>query len=476
MPLRRNDVPMHRALPILRTQVVIVTGVVAALWACVAVASDAAAPAGPVIGPFRLGMNLEEIRAAAPQAGWQDGRRLAHSGRVVAISSTNDITIEGLDFQVQAQTPYYQHGLWLQAAIHATHATDCEQSALAWLARVEAQAGPFHGTAPRSVPGSPASLQWQVQRGAGGSVSVVPAGVSGTPGRTEGATVRVGRQSTVLVEAFDDLYRSRPRKGFFGGEPEHLTISAHQQGPNHRVEVKVDFREAPTLACSVRLKLERWTQPPAPTLFDTSQARLTRQPTIGERHWSTSPQAPVLREPLEVQLLCQIDRLQGQARRCGVVGPAGLNRLHAATATRLAHGLTHDLTGVDRDDPQPMQGTVRVRLLPDDRKPIDFLATPITPTADVVWDDEPDERDMVRAYPAGLSGTPPEVRVALTCRIQADGSLVCGGVELGEVPHRAEFAFAASRVAALGYRAAAKLRDGMPSEGRVIRLTLELLQ
>ena len=439
-----------------------------------ALAQNSPAVNGPSIGPFRLGMSLEDIRAATPQTRWRDTRLAAFSGRVTAISTLDTVAIEGLEFQVQAQAPYYQHGLRLQAASPAASATACEQAALTWLSRVENQLGPFQSLAPRQVAAGPNSLQWNVQRGAGGSVSVTPSMNLGTPGRTEGQSLKLGVQSSVLVEAFDDTHRSRPRKGLLGGEPERLKLSAFNRGNNHRVDITVEFHESPARNCSTQVDMERWTLPPAPKVFDTETAKLLSQPSIAERHWAMPAAAPPLTAAVDVQLRCDIERLQGQTRRCGVVAPSDLNRQHAAAAMRLAQGLTYDMSGVDRDDPQAMQAIVRVRLQPDDRKLIDFLSLPATPAEDLQWEEQADEEDFKRAYPLGLQGTPPRVSVKVTCQIQRDGSLDCAGAELDDIPHRHEFVFAATRVATLGYRASIQLRNGQPSAGRVVHLVIEL--
>lgn len=439
-----------------------------------ATAQDAPTTGTPVIGPFRLGMSLDEIKAAAPQTAWRDTRLSAFSRRVTAIRSVDVVTIEGVAFQVLARAPYYQHSLQLQAEGRVANATACEQAALTWLSRVETQLGPFQSLVPRQVAPGPNSLQWNTQRSANGSVSVTPSMNFGTPGRTEGQSVKFGGQSSVLVEAFDDTHRSRPRKGLLGGEPEHLKLSAFNHGTNHRVDVKVEFREQAELNCSTQVDMERWTQPPSPQLFDTESAKLLTPPSIAERHWAMPATAPPLPQAVDVQLRCEIDRLQGQTRRCGVVAPSDLNRQHGAAALRLAQSLAYDMSGVDRDDPQPMQATVRVRLEPGDRKPLDFLAAPLTPPEQLIWEEQPDEEDLRRAYPIGLPGTAPLVPLTLTCQVQRDGSLVCGGADLAETAHRHEFVFAATRVAALGYRAARQLRNGQASEGRVVKLVIEL--
>ena len=139
-----------------------------------ATAQDAPTTGTLAIGPFRLGMSLDEIKAAAPQTAWRDTRLAAFSRRVTAMRSVDAVTIEGVAFQVLARAPYYQHGLQLQSDVRVANATACEQAALTWLSRVETQLGPFQSLVPRQVAPGPNSLQWNTQRSANGSVSVTP--------------------------------------------------------------------------------------------------------------------------------------------------------------------------------------------------------------------------------------------------------------------------------------------------------------
>jgi hypothetical protein len=133
--------------------------------------------------------------------------------------------------------------------------------------------------------------------------------------------------------------------------------------------------------------------------------------------------------------------------------------------------MTYDMSGVDRDDPQPMRGTLRVRVDPADRKPIDFLTAPRTPLAEVEFIERPDP-EAAREVSAVL-GLPDESSepVPLTCRIEEDGSLLCADASGSTDPELARVAAGAARVVATSYRAAPKLRSGGPSSGRVVDLT-----
>jgi hypothetical protein len=134
---------------------------------------------------------------------------------------------------------------------------------------------------------------------------------------------------------------------------------------------------------------------------------------------------------------------------------------------------------------------------PADRRPIDFLEAPRTPLEQVVFVRQPE--DPAPQEPAGQPGpigqpeqpapvftlarqhfgTPQDrdidVVIQTTCRIEADGSLLCGKAEWSEPadgPLDPGLRAVAYRAAATRYQAAPKLRDGTPSAGRVIELAL----
>jgi hypothetical protein len=192
---------------------------------------------------------------------------------------------------------------------------------------------------------------------------------------------------------------------------------------------------------------------------------------------------------------CRIDRQQGGVQSCGpavpvsLVGSASsagpgspqthLTAIMETYAQRLARERFYDTSSVDRDDPQTMQGKVRVRLDPADRRPIDFLSLPRTPLAQVEFVHQPEQPAPVFTLVRQHFGTPQDrdidVVIRATCRIEVDGSLLCGKAEWTEPadgpldPGLRELAY---RTAAGRYQTAAKLRDGSPSAGRVIELDL----
>jgi hypothetical protein len=120
-----------------------------------------------------------------------------------------------------------------------------------------------------------------------------------------------------------------------------------------------------------------------------------------------------------------------------------------------------------------------VLLDPADRRPIDFLEAPRTPLEHVVFVRQPEEAapvfTLVRQHFGTAQDRDIDVVIRTTCRIETDGSLVCGKAEWTEPadgPLDPGLRAVAYRAAATRYQAAPKLRDGTPSVGRVIELAL----
>lgn len=434
----------------------------------------ATAPASIAIGPFRLGMSLDEIRAAAPQVEWRNVSVSRYTGRVFSMRSDDTFPIGGTEFEIEALAHYYEHGLRLEGTRRVEDAAACERAGLELLTAIESQAGPFTSYPPVTTPSSGGGLYWQTQRSANGSITVMPSAAPGTAGRTDGETMTFGNGSTVLVEAFDDKYRPRPRVKMLGGAPAFLRMRAHNYGKWREVQAEVNYGDNGDLNCAMRVELATRTQPPLPQTFDTTQAKVLREASIAERHYVHTPVAGQSGPAVDVELACDIDRRTGWPMGCGVVRPDDLSIQHEDVAISLAHLMTYDMSGVDRDDPQQMRGTVRVKVDPAARKPIDFLAAPRTTADSIEFSAQPDPKGA-RLVPPVLGGDEGAgVGVKLVCRIEADGSLICADRDASTDPQHKAVVAAATRVSALEYRAAPSLRGGEPSAGKVFELTVEV--
>ena len=434
------------------------------------------------VGPLVLGMNLDEIRAATPGVAWAEQLVSPHSGRVFGLQAPAALQVAGLPLDVVAQVHYYHQHLQFTGRFPAKDAASCEQAALAWLTAIEPQAGPFTSAEPRTTPGTPGNLQWHSSRGPNGIV-LTPSMGAGTASRVSGELLPFGTGSRALVATFDDQFRTRPRKALFAGPPARFTLEAFRRLPAQNVEVLVEYHAAP-LECALRVAMVRRTEPPPPTEFDTAKARVALAPSVAVRHWLLPDAVAAATAAVEVPLRCDIDRVLGAPTSCTRTTSDPLPPVFEVHAQRLAREVFYDMAGQDRDDPQPMTGLVQVRLDPADRRPMDFLAAPQTPLEQVVFTAQLNEEESVlplvhQNWGSAEATDPPHgtvVEVTLTCQIQVDGSLLCGGGQWAQRPgddaFRVQLERDAQRLAAFRFQVAAKLKDGSPSAGRVIPLML----
>ena len=443
-------------------------------------------------GPLQLDMSIAQLQAAAPTAGWEAKQVSPFTQRVFSIRSTQPLEVVGARFNMHAEVGYYHQRWVLIGTLPAKDAPACEQAMLGVLAALEPQLGPFSSREPRSIPGKGGNLVWRSQQGPNGIV-VMPSMGTGTAGSSRGELVAFGAGSRVLVEAFDDQGQPRARKTLLSRRPPNFDLSAFQRQEGQRV--RVDGRFSASL-CELQLELNRETPPPAPTVFDAAAARVVYAPSIAEKHLALPDEIAALTAPVEVALSCRIDRAMGGVHGCDIVGTtppaAPLTAIMETYAHRLARERAYDTSGVDRDDPQAMVGTLRVKLDPADRRPVDFLEAPRTPLEQVVFTRQPEQAAPVFMLARQHFGTPQDrdidMVVNAVCRIEEDGSLLCGSARLAESvagnapakpgthaetpslsPELRDLAF---RTAASRYQVAPQLSDGKPSVGRVIELAL----
>jgi hypothetical protein len=240
------------------------------------------------------------------------------------------------------------------------------------------------------------------------------------------------------------------------------------------VQAEINYGGSGGSNCAMRVELQAWVQPPLPQSFDTASARVMREATIAERHLVHAPVAGQPGPALDIELACEIDRRTGWAMGCGIVRPDDVSLEQEQVAYNLARLVAYDMSAVDRDDPQAMRGTLRVRVDPAARRPVDFLASPRTPLAEIEFAEQPDPERAYILPPMLGDERAPIVQVLLTCRVESDGSLICADPAAATDPDLRAIAATATRIAASGYRVAPALRSGAPSAGQVFDLTVDV--
>lgn len=180
---------------------------------------------------------------------------------------------------------------------------------------------------------------------------------------------------------------------------------------------------------------------------------------------------------ITVMLPCLVNRQSGQVMDCDGVPQDGVTLLQRNTAEQLARGLVFDLGPLDRTDPRALRVHVPVRMAQADLRPLEFQGPGLRPQ-DLPYVARPTSADFNLAFPALALREGVGAQVDLLCQVQADGSLVCREPQVrqtdSQLTHYAEFRRAADRLV-LRYRVAAQLRDGAPSEGAVVGLSIQFM-
>lgn len=90
------------------------------------------------------------------------------------------------------------------------------------------------------------------------------------------------------------------------------------------------------------------------------------------------------------------------------------------------------------------------------------------PLTNVIWIEQPDGRDYARAYPVAAQGRQ-NGTVLINCIVQSDGRVACAAQDDGVEAYNFEWA---TLLIATKFRVGLQTRDGLPTEGRLIRRTI----
>lgn len=428
-----------------------------------------AADAPLQVGPFTIGMSLEEARAAAPQLAWEEAERSAYSGRVLALAANDALMLGGLPHKVTVRPGYHGgYELALEARPSVTRAAECDAAVLAVAAEAEPWIGKLNGVdaAAYQDPSPPRSgLRWESRRGPDGNLSVVPVpdyAFSSRPAPK--GNVKVGKRSTLLLVT--RLDGPKP-----GDEPDERVGEAEGERGSLTLFVRSRFQRQDSGGheCKLRTVLRRSAQMPAPREVDLATLRLIAGDTIGLRHHSLDG-LPAPSHALGFELACAINRREGRLW-CQPPRKQDADAYLAALLMR-AGALRLEPGQVDPDDPAQLLTSFALALRPEDRRPLDFLARPRVAASMLRWQYQPTSDDVPAGNPqVEFAGE----RVEVVCQVQEDHSLVCmdsaGAAQSGET-RSARAARHAIRLISR-YIAAPTLADGQPSPGAVFSTAVE---
>lgn len=440
--------------------------------------ADDGKPVG--VGPFHLGMSLDDARKAAPDAQWNDIRTAEFSGRVLEIEGEDALDIAGRKFRVRVSADYYRSTIEIEGDLGASDALACEEASFDWLIAIEKGVGPLAPGGPLNLPGEWGPISWAVTRSAEGVIGVAPArGARSWGGRRIGELYSFGESSSALMIANDARGRVTPRKSFDKRPPQSFELSANRLENTLDIAAYTAFEAFETGgACAARLTLLKQTPWPAPEAFEANAQNWKTDLTVGERRTMALAARLTLPDARTLAFDCTLDRRTARALVCYHDGNGEADPQIVALARHHAEASVFDLSGVDRDDPQQMTARVDVRLDPADWKPVDFLDKTRTSLSSLPVVARPTQNDLSTVFPpAAMEGAVGKgARAIATCEVQGDGSLFCPTARIhpddaaGE--HASAFERAARNAAAL-FRFRTTLSDGSPSQGAVVDIPVD---
>ncbi len=421
------------------------------LWPARAAAVDAipqaaerdleqAAAAAPEIrlGPLVFGMSLEEIQAAVPDASWQPTSRSKFTGRPFGIVAADAIDFGGQRMEVRVREEKYDRDIVLTSRSTESSAQACERAGLDFLSALESSAG---------------TLQ---------------AGTS-----SYGEAVSFGRGSTVLFTAFDDRSRLLTRNRAQRAPVDRMGLATKREAERLEVKGSVTYDARSAGNCVFTVTVISWRQRPPFEVIAYDESRVVRRISIGDRHRLAS-QLNIAADEIVVPQQCQVSRQTGAVLVCRPGANATADPDIEGVAGRYAGAMAFDLSGLDRDDPQPVLVEIPVRVARSDVRPLSF-AGPVVPMSEVAFDAVPPGQEIQRAFPSQALRDGVGAVVEAVCEVQRDGSLVCRRSTVRQTNGLSDFAAgferAVEKLLPL-YRAGPVMKNGTPSAGAVFGMAV----
>ena len=417
-------------------------GLAGVLMGLCAVVAGASAEQRPIrLGPLELGMRIGEIKAALPSANWQLISKSAFTGGEFRVVAEDALDLAGRRLKVEVTNHPYNWDIGLTARFNEATPQACEQSGLQLLAALEVGTGPL------------------------------------SPGRDPGETVTFGQASSARFTAFEGRREAVQRKHVARSEVNLLVLSAQIQAQRQEVKASAVFDAKSTPNCRFNVMALGWQPQPPMQAVPYEESKTLQRMNIGDRHRLASgvelPEAVVV-----VPMQCQVSRQSGKVLKCNELGNRPFSAAVSNVAGRYAGAMAFEMSGIDRDEPQPVLIDIPVRVSRDDVKPLDFGQAPVLPMTDLVFTATPSAKEVQQAYPFKALRQGVGARVETRCQVQTDGSLIClAGAVLqsnAQTDLVNDFSNAAARLLPL-YRVAPALKDGRPSAGQVLGLGVQFL-
>lgn len=386
-------------------------------------------------------MRIAEIKAALPGANWKLVSKSAYTGREFRMVAEDALELGGRRMKVEVTDHPHNWDIGLTAQFAEANPQACENSGLQVLAALEASTGTL------------------------------------TPGRDAGEIVGFGQASSARFTAFEGRREAVARKHVARSAVNLLVLSAQIQAHQQEVKATAVFDVKSTPNCRVQVMALGWQPMPPMQALPFDAGKTLQRMNIGDRHRLASgvdlPEAGAL-----VPMQCQVSRQSGKVLLCNEMGDRAFSAAISNVAKRYAGAMAFDMSGIDRDEPQPVLMDIPVRVSRSDVKPLDFGAAPALPMSDLAFTTTPPAKEVQQAFPFKALRQGVGARVDTLCQVQTDGSLIClaGSVRQtnGQTDLAADFSRAAAQLLPQ-YAVAAALKNGNPSAGQVFGLGVQFL-
>jgi len=396
-------------------------------------------PASLALGPFRIGMTLDEARAAAPQLAWKEFKP-PNSNWQPGLTAPDAVQLGGQPHSVNISPGWYgAHRLVAVRNVEASSARACNTITQAFIADMEKQFGTFSAQA----------VKYDEQ---------LPLLTGEKPAITE--TRKAGASSSYTWHEASW----------------YSEASAELHNPAGLLELHSQYFAARSAQgesmCHTSLKIE--TKGQRPEGEDIAVANLTPvvMPSIAVLH-DTALGLDIPAEGLTVVARCRVHRDRGTVGGCKSDDklPQGFS---SAVVLRSAH-LAFGTAALSPGNPVPLFSNLTFRFERKQRLDID-MPTNILDASVVTRSHEFDLLPPLKGINSSMRAEYDQATVSASCQVQSDGSLVCVDFRVirpeGEPADErldARFLYTA-KDQWLARRAAPTLKDGGAAAGRWVTL------
>lgn len=403
-------------------------------------AASAAEPAAALsIGSFRVGMTLEEARAAAPQLAWENVKGLGAHWQD-GLRAPDAVQLNGQVHELTILRGWYGgYLLRAQRIGEVSGPSACRALIEGFIADLEQRYGAF----------SAKEMKYKDES---------PLFTGGKPARTD--TLQAGHSSSYTWHVTAAYSEAAAVNHDARGE-----LEAHGQ-------FFVSGTSAASSTCRTSFSIEIKPSPPEKEEIPVANLTPLVVPSIAVLH-DTALGLEIPAAGLTVIARCRVHRDRGTVGGCQSDDklPPGFS---SAVVLRSAH-LAFATPALSPGNPVPLYSRITFRFEPRQRLAIDAPANLLDASA-VSWSNEFDGLPAVKSINTSTKVEYDTATVSAACQIQADGSLVCVDFKVARPENQpaderldARFVYTA-KDQWLSRRAAKSLSRGGPSAGRWVTL------